>query len=446
MPSLSRPTSVTSTSTLQRIPTSQLRPGMFLVRILDSWWKSPFFVHRRLLKSSTDVQQLMSSGIREVEIDTSLGVEVSSEAESDFDEAASTAEVTDMPIVSCDHDESTKNEQAPGSLGPESFPDPELEARSEESKNREEVVQLREAAVAAVEGAFEGVKTGQPISQPAVQGTAQALIQKALAHPGIVAEILLIDSLKQFDKTLYAHVVDTAVYSILVGLQLGWDEGKLERVGIAGLLHDVGYMRLPQNLVKAHWEGRNDAVLLQKHVVMGEALIKRQAEFSEDIVQMVREHHVYQDGSGYPEGQGGALLSESGQLLGIVDYFDELITVGGPSGALPAALAIRRLYQEAQKGKFSTPCIEAMIRTLGVFPVGTVVQLSTGEQAVVMKQHPEMGLKPRVKIFRGSDGKILDVPQECDLSKDTSLGHDMSIAKVLDPAEYSLDLQEYFHS
>ncbi len=415
-----------------------------MVRILDSWWKSPFFVHRRLLESSTDVQKLMSSGIREVEIDTSLGVEVSLKAESDFDETVSPAEVTDMPIVSGEHDESATNEQTPGSLGPESTPDPP--PYSEELKNREEVVQLRKATVAAVEGAFEGVKTGIPISQPAIHAAAQALVHKTLANPALVAEILLIDSLKQFDKTLYAHVVDTAVYSILVGLQLGWDEGKLKKVGVAGLLHDVGYMRLPQNVVKAHWDGRSDVVLLQQHVAIGETLIQRQAHFSSDIVQMVREHHAYRDGSGYPEGHASALLSESGQLLGIVDYFDELITVGGTSGSLPAALAIRRLYQESQKGKFSTPFIEAMIRTLGVFPVGTVVQLSTGEQAVVMKQHPEMGLKPQVKIFRGSDGKILEVPQECDLSKDASLGHDMSIAKVLDPTEYSLDLQEYFHS
>jgi HD-GYP domain-containing protein (c-di-GMP phosphodiesterase class II) len=439
MASLSKPPAASSSGTLQRIPTSQLRPGMFLVRILDSWWKSPFFVHRRLLKSPTDVQQLMNSGIREVEIDTSLGVEVVSETETDFDETGSTPETTDRPIVSCEHDKS----KAPGSLGPE-FP-PVTSPDSEESKNREEVVQLREATVAAVERAFEGVKTGQPISQPGVHATAQALVHKTLTNPALVAEILLIDSLKQFDKTLYAHVVDTAVYSILVGLQLEWDEGRLEKVGVAGLLHDVGYMRLPQNVVKAHWDGRSDAVLLQQHVAIGETLIQRQAHFSSDIVRMVREHHAYLDGSGYPEGHASALLSESGQLLGIVDYFDELITVGGTSGSLPAALAIRRLYQEAQKGKFSTPFIEAMIRTLGVFPVSTVVQLSTGEQAVVMKQHPEMGLKPQVKIFRGSDGKMLDVPQDCDLFKDANLGHDMSIVKVLDPTEYCLDLQEYFH-
>ncbi len=426
----------------QRISTSQLRSGMFLVRVLDSWWKSPFFVHRRLLNTASEVEQLMSSGIREVEIDTSLGVGVASDVESTNDE--------DLPLVddssiSADYAHiSDIDPESTKSLDSGYFSDPD--PGSKESESREAIVSLREAAVAAVEGAFEGVKTGHLISEPALRGAAQALVQKSLADPVLVAEILLIDSLKQCDKSLYGHVVDTAVYAILIGLQLGWDEEKLERVGIAGLLHDVGYMRLPQNVVKAHWEGRSDSVLLQKHVVMGETLIKRQAQFSDDIVRMVREHHAYLDGSGYPEGQGGAQLSDSGQLLGIVDYFDEMITVGGPTGALPIAIAIRRLYQESKKGKFSTAYIEAMIRILGVFPVGTVVQLSTGEQAVVTKQHPKIGLVPQVKIFRGADGKQLAEPQACDLAQDTSLGHDLSIARVLNPSEYSLNLEEFFLS
>ena len=159
MARLSRPTPASSTNTLQRIPTGQLRPGMFLVRILDSWWKSPFFVHRRLLKTPTEVQQLMSSGIREVEIDTSLGVEVSSESALGFDEDLSPSEATEISIAPYASDDSATNEQAAVALGPESVPDPE--PHSEELKNREEVVQLREAAVTAVEGAFEGVKTGQ---------------------------------------------------------------------------------------------------------------------------------------------------------------------------------------------------------------------------------------------------------------------------------------------
>lgn len=435
MSRLSETTSVSSTNSLQRIPTSQLCPGMFLVRVMDSWWKSPFFSHRRLLKSSTEVQQLICSGIQEVEIDTSKGVAVSSESEAECDEGM--LEVTEAVsiMVSCDQEDVAARTQRTGS--------PECE--SEESKVRAEIVQVREDVMAAVDGAFEGVKTGQPISQPVVHAAAQVLVQQALAYPALLAEVSLLDSLKQFDKTLYAHVVDTAVYSILLGLQLGWNDGALEKIGVAGLLHDVGYMRLPQNVVNAQWRGGSDCSLLQKHVVMAEILLTRHGQFSSDIICMVKDHHVYLDGSGYPEDSGGQPASESAQLLATVNYFDELLIMGGPVGSLPAALALRRMYQEAKRGKFPIPFMDAMIRMLGVFPVGTVVQLSTDEQAVVVKQNTDSGVKPQVEIFRNSDGKILEPPQVWDLAKDANSRHDVSITRLLDPSEYSLNLQEFFN-
>ena len=437
MSSLAGPTSVSSTSSLQRISTSQLRPGMFLVRILDSWWKSPFFSHRRLLKSPTEVQQLMRSGIREVEIDTSRGVAVSLESEADHDEDVS--ELTDVVVLSCDQVDSVAQNQTT------CFSENEPESPSEDLKTRAEVIRLREDVMAAVEEAFEGVKTGQPISESDVQAVAHVLMQKTLAYPALLAEVLLLDSLKQFDKTLYAHVVDTTVYSILVGLQLGWDEGALEKIGVAGLLHDVGYLRLPQNVVNAQWRDGRDSSLLQKHVVMAETLLKRHGQFSPDIVRIVKDHHVYLDGSGYPEDSDGQPASASAQLLGMVNYFDELLTIGGPGGSLSSAFAIRRMYHEAKKGKFSVPYMDAMIRILGVFPVGTVVQLSTGEQAVVVKQNSGNGLKPQVKIIQSSDGKIVEVPQAWDLAEDANSGQDVSITRVLDSTEYSLDFQELFN-
>ena len=441
MPNVSGSIPTASTVLRQRIPTTQLRPGMFLVRVLDSWWKSPFFLHRRLLKSSAEVEQLQRSGIREVEIDTSKGIAASPDSEEVvLEESAS--DDTGGPMESCDPTGPDSPESHTSSFHTE--PEGNRDLESPESKARQEVVQLREDAMAAVEGAFEGVKTGQPIPQPAIYTLSQKLVQKALMHPALLAETLLIDSLKQFDKTLYAHVVDTAVYSILVGLQLRWDESKLEEIGVAGLLHDVGYMRLPQNIVKAQWERGRHSALLKEHVTIGEALIQRQAQFSPDIVRMVKEHHAYQDGSGYPKRDGGASLLESSQLLGIMDYFDELLTIGGPSGALPAALAIRKIYKEAQLGRFPTLYIEAMIRTLGVFPVGTVVQLSTNESAVVMKPNPDMSVKPLVKIFRGMDGEILEEPKICDLARNVNNGNDVRIVKVLESTEYSIDLQEYF--
>lgn len=382
----------------------------------------------------------MCSGIREVEIDTSKGVAVSSESETGLDEGVPEGTDPVSSVVTCDQDDLETKQQTAGS------PESEPESPSEESKTREEVVQLRENVMAAVEGAFEGVKTGQPISQPDVQVAAHALVQKVLAYPALLAEVLLLDSLKQFDQTLYAHVVDTSVYSMLVGLQLGLDADELEEIGVAGLLHDVGYMRLPQNVVNAQWHGGSDASLLQKHVVMGETLLKRHGGFSPEIIRMVKEHHVYLDGSGYPEDTGGLPALEAAQLLGTVNYFVELLTIGGSAGSLPAAFAMRRMYQEAKKGKFPIACMDAMIRILGVFPVGTVVQLSTGEQAVVVKQNTGVGLKPQVKVFRSSDGNIFETPQGWDLAKEVHSGDDVSITKVLGPTEYPLNLQEFFQS
>ena len=424
--------SCSSPTTRRRIACSQLRAGMFMVRILDSWWKSPFFVHRRLL-SSQDVQQLVQSGIQEVEIDTSRGLDLPLDSEA--------VHLDDV------HDD-RRERMKPSHQNELCIPEPESEFNDRETlerENQEQLVRLRGDAIAALEDVFEGVKTGRVIPLRSLHATAQEFVQKALVHPTVLAEILLIEHLEQFDKTLYSHVVDAAVLSILVGLQLEWEVKLLEEVAVAALLHDVGYMRLPLNLVQTRW-GRTgiDSAVLQQHVDIGLALIHKKSQFAPDIIQMVREHHIYQDGSGYPTVQSGEPPSPSGQLLGLADYFDKLLAEGNTSGSFPAALAIRRIYQEAQKGKFPTLFVEAMIRVLGVYPVGTFVQLSSGEQAVVVKQNPELSVKPHVKIIRSGNGQILDEPEEKNLALNAERDPGVHISKVLDSVDPSINLRQYF--
>lgn len=420
-------------TTRKRLACSQICAGMYLVRILDSWWKSPFFCHRRLL-SSHDVKQLLQSGIHEVEIDTAKGLDVTTDTE--FFPVEDTHEchlVSDTPF----HQENSFN--------------PASASCSSERKNgldnehQEPLFRLRGDTIAALEDMFEGVKTGQVIPHVALKETAKAFVEKALAHPTLIAEVMLIEHLGQFDPTLYSHVVDTALLSILVGLQLKWEVNQLEEIAVAALLHDVGYMRLPLNLVQARWGSIGiDNSVLQQHVDMSAALIKKKSDFSEDIVHIVQEHHAYLDGSGYPPISKGTPISDSGTLLGLTDYVDELLAVGNVSGSFPVALAIRRVYQEAQKGKFPTRFVEAMIRVLGVYPVGTLVQLSTGEDAVVVKQNPEMSVRPQVKILRTCTGEILQNPEVRNLGTHSELKYEVRITKVLDSTDPSINLREIF--
>ena len=226
-------------------------------------------------------------------------------------------------------------------------------------------------------------------------------------------------------------------------MELGWEVKHLEDVAVGALLHDVGYIRLPKNMVQAQWRGTQvELPILQQHVRIGAVLLQNNRQFPPEILQMVKEHHQYQDGSGYSQGLSGELVSMPGQLLGLVDYFDELIAGGGDPGGFSPALAIRRIYQEAQKGKFSTKIIEAMIRILGVFPVGTLVQLSSGEQAVVVKQNPEVSVKPHVKVIRGPKGEMLDEPLMKNLALENE--NDVSIKQILSSTGSNINLREYF--
>lgn len=420
-------------TTRKRLACSQICAGMYLVRILDSWWKSPFFLHRRLL-SSDDVRQLLQAGIQEVEIDTSKGLGISPEAEA-------------FPIEGIPEESHQGAELPPmqdNSSGLEPISGSPYE-NGREDRHQEQLIRLRGDTISALEDMFGGVKTGKAIPQVALQEMAKALVEKALAHPTVLAEVMLIEHLEQFDPTLYSHVVDTTLLAILVGLQLQWEVKQLEEIAVAALLHDVGYMRLPLNIVQTGW-GRmgSDYSLLEQHVDMGVALINKKSEFSQKIIRIVQEHHTYLDGSGYSTVQGGKPATDSGTLLGLTDYFDELLAVRNASGSFPVALALRRVYQEAQKGKFPTQFVEAMIRVLGVYPVGTVVQLSTGEGAVVVRQNPEMSVRPQVKIIRTCTGEILKEPEARNLATDSALKYEVRITKVLDSADPSINLREIF--
>ena len=225
-------------TTRKRLACSDICAGMYLVRILDSWWKSPFFLHRRLL-SSHDVLQLLQSGILEVEIDTAKGLDVSPDVES-FPIEGTHEGQQDAKKSHYQHEWSSQEVRADSHDG-----------NGLEGEQQERLIRLRGDTIAALEDMFQGVKTGQIIPHAPLQETAKTFVEKALAHPTVLAEIMLIDHLEQFEPTLYSHVVDTTLLSILVGLQLEWEVKQLEEIAVAALLHDVGYMRLPLNLVQA---------------------------------------------------------------------------------------------------------------------------------------------------------------------------------------------------
>lgn len=427
-------TTSTSSFPLKRISTSQLRPGMYLVRIVDSWWKSPFFLHRRTIQSQEEVALLLQSGIQAVEIDVERGVDVGAE-----EERAS------IPVS--DHAEG--NSFREDSIGDDSVPTvagSDVENLSpSDSENRERLSRLRNDLERSMDDIFEGLKTGHALPMASIHQMAESLIREVSQHPVILTEVMLLENMQKYDKTLHSHVLDVSILSLLVGLHLDMPVTLLHELAVAGLLHDVGFLRLPANVVK-HLSVDRTALppVLRQHVNVGVALIRQYAKGSSLVHRMVGEHHEYMNGSGYPRQLVDESISEGGKLLGLVDYFDELVSAWGNPHRLPPALALRRIFQEVREGRFPSRMGEALVRTLGVFPVGTVVKLSTGEIAVVASHQAQAGIKPVVVVVTGEDGVPLNLPKECDLGVEQPSGQTREIQQILQPTDVPLDWQALF--
>ena len=430
---LFRPSSASQT---KRIATSQLKIGMFLVGVYQSWWKSPFFRHNRLLKTQKEIDLLHQSGVKEVMIDPSRGGDVDDGPET-YGPSEEFRRIDDEEQMSDEPEESELFEGQEELDIPSSLPVSPIEAAE----------LVRSQTIMAVESIFEGVKTGEVIDQPKLQQTVQSLLDQVLSQGEAMVEAILLQNLQAFDKSLYGHVVDVAILSVMVGLQLGFEKDALQTLALGGLLHDVGHVRIPRNVLRRryHLIGEEQA-LFERHVELGLSILACCPTIPSEVHRVVAEHHERQDGSGYPQCLDPAAISPLSDVVGLIDQFDVLVSQWGPPPSAPTALAVRQLYQDAKLGKFRTVGVEALIRCLGVYPIGSFVALSTGERAVVLKTNAHERLKPMVKIITDNMGKLYDTPLVEDLALPSSSKGERTIQSILDPAKYKIDVGKYFSS
>ena len=440
MPKVKSSRSHLSSSSAKRIPTTQLRPGMFLVGVYQSWWNSPFFRHNRLLKQK-DIDQLIQSRIQEVMIDPSRGLD---SGEPDPSEELLSNDDAQNLIVTGEESSDVPHIQEEGKGQGTNQGKARGSTESEQQPSREAACQIRDDTIKAVEGVFEGVKTGTAIDHPVLQSTVSKLLDQVFSQGEQLAEAVIIQNLKNFDKALYGHVVDVAVLSLLVGIRLELNEELLTHLAMGALLHDVGHVRLPKNLLRRKQNLIGDEQsLFERHPQLGIAILESCPSLSEESRRIVLEHHERQDGSGYPQRLRHTAISHLSDIVGLIDRFDGLVSFGGAPTALPSALAIRCLYQEAKAEKFCPTPVEALIKCLGVYPIGSLVSLTTGERAIVLKANPQEKLKPTVKIITDTAGKAYSIPIVLDLCTAGSSSPERAISSVLNPDQCKVNVLKY---
>lgn len=414
----------------KRISIDQLRPGMFITGVDQSWFKTPLWLHRQLIQSDGEVQLLKTSGVQTIFIDTELGRDVDGDLSGSETDGEPSLGYESQGEFSVGHEPGFEIHEQSWSCSHTGKPLPALSFQEDLAKAHE----VREEAICAVERIFDGIKTGAPLEVTSLKDLTASLLHSVIEHESPMLTEIQLQRMRHFDHSLFSHAVDVCVLSVIVGLeaQLPWDE--LQDLAVGALLHDVGQLRLPRNLLlKSGIFSAQERKLFEAHPQLGAKILWDAQGISQKVQRIVAEHHERVDGTGYPWGRRGSQIGSLSQLVGLVDRYDALISTRGRRPPTPPALAVRRIYQLGINGEFPMNWVERLIRCISIYPIGSLVELNTGERGWVVSVNQEDRMRPTIKLLWDRKRKRMAEPVTVELS--AFMDHDPTrkIQRVLNP-------------
>ncbi|QUE77629.1 HD-GYP domain-containing protein [Stutzerimonas stutzeri] len=257
------------------------------------------------------------------------------------------------------------------------------------------------------------VQLGRPIDTKACQALVKRNLESMLRNE---SAMLWLARLKSQDLYTSLHCLSVSILAMGFGTHLGLPDEKIELLGLAGLLHDVGKMKIdPAILNKPGKLTQEEFEHIKLHPRFGYEALCSQDDIPPAAVQAAHGHHERLDGRGYPQGLDGYQIPFITRVVTIVDAFDAITSHRAYDDARPIQTAYDVLRSGADK-QFDGALVHEFIRWLGVFPVGTLVELHTGEVALVLEKHPQLHLRPKVVVLRDAN-KAPCEPRYLDLSQ-----------------------------
>lgn len=258
--------------------------------------------------------------------------------------------------------------------------------------------------------------------------------------------MLWLTRLKTTDRYSYDHAVDVSVHLMIFGRFLNLASETVEKLGLAGMMQDIGKVDLPQEILnKPDHLTEAEYILIQSHVVSSLEILSQQPHFAPDLLEIVASHHERHDGSGYPRRLRGEKISLNAELSGLIDAYCAMIRNRSYNPAISHQRALEALIA-GRDSKFRAALIDQFIQCMGLYPVGTLVELNSGEVGVVIQQNRVRRLQPRILIILATDKSIERYPRSLDLMMhpETALGETYRILRSLPPDAYGIDPRELY--
>lgn len=255
------------------------------------------------------------------------------------------------------------------------------------------------------------------------------------------------------DEYTYSHAIRSSVWAILFGRHIGLPKRDLDVLALGVLLKDVGKVVLDSSLLAKEERSPEEEKIYQSFVELGADILRKTPGVEPRVISVVKTHCERLNGSGFPQGLQGDKIPLLGKIAGIVTFYDHVTNPRGSRHPIAPSKAVAKLY-ELRNIQFQEELVVEFIRAIGLYPTGTLVELSTGEVGVVVEQNFERRLKPKVMLVLDSCKVLLDEPTLLDLSEDDRRKQALldsgkktryeiekvEIARDLEPGSYDVDI------
>ncbi|MBE7415201.1 MAG: HD-GYP domain-containing protein [Deltaproteobacteria bacterium] len=293
-------------------------------------------------------------------------------------------------------------------------------------------VSLKDEAVGHVMEFMTDIRAGRSVDAEAFGLTVVGMIDSIFRNP---EALTCLAWLRDNDDCTFQHSLNTCILSIAVGRGLGFSREKLLDLGMAAVLHDVGKLLLPEGLLKK--PGRfteAEFAEMQRHSRLGADLLTRTEGIKQSAVVAALQHHERVDGKGYPEGLSGTRIHEFGRIVCIADSYNAM-TSGRPYRKSFGPHEALQLMTFEKNSVYDAGLLQSLIRCIGIYPVGSAVELNSGEVAIVRSINRNNLLKPDVLVVLNKNGQSLAPPVEAALSE----RKDLCIKGSANPGKYGID-------
>ena len=404
------------------IPVHKLKPGMVVEELDRPWLDTPFFFHRKKIKTQTQIDEFIKYGIQHVMINIEKGLDCEEQSILNQHEKSHLLEADKAP----------------------SSPVPKLQETEDPAELREELPRAKEIKTRVsnvVKDVFNDVRMGKAIEVKDIKAQVGTIVDSVFRNRDA---LLCLSNLKDYDDYTFVHSVNICILSVSFGRHIGLPRDQMENLGLGGLLHDIGKTRIPESILnKPGKYTEEEYSVMKKHVSLGAEVLSKHENIPHEAMLATSQHHERVNGSGYPQKLYGEKISLFGQIGGIVDVYDAMTYDRVYHKAISCHATLKRLYEWGDT-LFNKALVERFIQCIGIYPFGTFVELNTGHCGIVMSVNHQMSLKPGVLILFDKDKKRQE-PQAVELAneRDENGNSIYSIERELDPRAWDVDISQY---